>query len=135
MEDAAKIAFGPTWTDVTEDGVPGIAGTIILERNNGNEPVALTDVRGSVLLTVHATRESSTALLTLPPGTSRRELPIVIVESGNCFPHALAESKKTFILPVEVSLDGEPSLTYELTIDVADRSQFGEMINESCGVG
>jgi len=135
VQDAATITFGPTWTEVTEDGVPGLAGTIIVERNHGDKPVALTDMRGSVLLSVHATRESSTALLTLQPGTARREIPIVIVESGNCFPHALAESKKTFILPAEVSLDGEPPLVYELTIDTADRSQFGAMINESCGVG
>lgn len=135
VEDFATIRFGPTWTDVTEDGVPGLAGTVTVERNHANVPVAVTDMRGSVLLSVHAARQSNAALVTLEPGASRRELAIVIVESGNCFPHALAESKKTFILPVEVSLDGEPPLTYELTIAVADRAHFGSMINESCGVG
>jgi hypothetical protein len=135
IQDVAKITFGPTWTEVTEGGVPGLAGTIVMERNNGNEPVTLTDMGGSVLLSVHAARESAAALATLAPGRSRLEVPIVFVESGNCFPHALAESKKTFILPAQVSLNGEPPLTYELTIDVADRSQFGQMINESCGVG
>jgi len=135
VQDAASISFGPTWTEVTEDGKPGLAGTIIVERNHGDKPVALTDMGGSVLLSVHATRESSAALVTLEPGTTRRELPIVFVESGNCFPHALAESKKTFILPAQVSLDGEPPLVYELIIAVEDRAQFGRMINESCGVG
>jgi len=135
IEDAVSIQFGDTWKPVTEDGVPGLAGTVVVERNHGDQPVALTDMSGSVLLSVHVDRESDDALLTLEPGTSRRELPVVIVESGNCFPHALAESKKTFFLPVEVSLDGEPPLVYELIIDVADRARFGVMINESCGVG
>ena len=135
VQDAASISFGPTWTEVTEDGKPGLAGTIIVERNHGDEPVTLTDMGGSVLLSVRASRESDAALLTLEPGTTRRELPIVFVESGNCFPHALAESKKTFILPAQVSLDGEPPLVYELIIAVEDRAQFGRMINESCGVG
>jgi hypothetical protein len=135
VEDAATIRFGSTWTDVTDNGVPGLAGTLVVERNHGNGPVEITDIRGSVLLSVQAERESSAALVTLAPGTSTRELPIVIVESGNCFPHALAESKKTFFIPVDVSIDGEPSLTYELMIAVADRAHFGTMINESCGVG
>ncbi len=54
---------------------------------------------------------------------------MVIGQSGNCTAHALAESKKTFILPVEVVLGDDPPITTEVTIDVGARPQFNDMIN------
>ena len=132
--NAVRIGFGDTWTPAERDGVPALAGTIVLERNTGDELVELVRLDGSVLLTVYSERDGQPAVLALGPGVARAELPVVIVQSGQCAAHALAESKKTYILPVLVSLAGEPPLPYDLSLDESVRPQFGTLINTACGV-
>ena len=97
--------------------------------------IVVTRLDGSVLLRVDPQDTNADPILRLAPGTDSAELPIVIEQSGRCDAHALAESKKTYILPVEVSLDGERAIAYDLIIPVALRGRFGDMINQSCGVG
>jgi hypothetical protein len=135
VSSVVDIHFGPTWTATTRSGQRGLAGTLEMVRRRAGPRVTLTRLDGSVLLVVHADAEAQAEVLALEPGAGTVTLPVVVVQSGNCSGHALTESKKTFFLPVQVGIDGEPSIPYELVVDVGVRPQFTDMINTSCGVG
>ena len=48
--------------------------------------------------------------------------------------HALAESKKTYLIVLDVAIGDEPSIGDEVAFDLPTRVLLGKMINESCGV-
>ncbi|MEO5901924.1 MAG: hypothetical protein ABIR68_17600 [Ilumatobacteraceae bacterium] len=135
VASAVDIHFDATWMPTTRNGATGLAGTLEVVRRRAGPRVVLTRLDGSVLLVVHAATEAQPEVLALEPAARMASLPVVVVQSGNCSGHALTESKKTFYLPVQVSIDGEPSLPYELVLDPAVRPQFTTMINTSCAVG
>ena len=134
VEAAVAMRFGDSWTPSSIDGRPALAGTLDVQRSEGDEAVTINSVGGSVLLDVHAAG-GATPALSLAPGSASAQIPVVIDQSGNCSGHALTESKKTFILPVEVVLGSDAPIPYEVTIDVAARPQFTDMINTACGLG
>ena len=135
VESAVEMRFGDAWTPTTAaDGQPALAGTLEVQRVDHDTPVTIETVGGSVLLAMHAADDVRPALV-LRPGAASGQIPLVVEQSGNCAAHALAESKKTFILPVEVVLGDDPPLFYEVTVPVADRGRLTDMINAACGVG
>jgi hypothetical protein len=59
----------------------------------------------------------------------------MVTQSGNCQPHALAESKHTFLLSAVVAVgDGEPVAIVVIPDDSAKR-QLGRLINRAGGTG
>jgi hypothetical protein len=132
VEASVALHFGETWTPTTTaDGHPALAGTLDVERTRTDQPVTIAAVGGSVLLDVHAAGDTEPPLV-LAAGQSGAQIPVVIAQSGNCTGHALTESKKTFILPVQVVLGDEPAVPYEVTIATTSRPQFNDMINAAC---
>ena len=73
--------------------------------------------------------------LTLAPNDAEAERPVALVQSGDCRPHALAESKHTFFLRATVSVEGGPTLVVYVRPDADDEAQLLALINRSCGVG
>ena len=70
-----------------------------------------------------------------PPTSRRATIPIVIEQSGNCAAHALAESKKTFFIPIGVAIGDEEPAADVITFDAPAKQLLNQLINESCGVG
>lgn len=129
----------PTWTDVTlPDGRPALAGALRLDRvasASVDVLVRVTAVSGSVLLTVTPTGPAAAAdLVTLAPGQTAARLPVVLAQSGNCAPHALAESKQTFLLGVTFVVGDRPEIVVDVVPDQASKDRLTAMINRSCGV-
>lgn len=135
VTSAAAPSWEPAWTDVTlADGRPGLAGTLRLDRRLGTDPVRITAVAGSVLLTVTPAPGAGGPLLVLDPAADAARLPVVIAQSGNCAPHALAESKQTFLLPVTFVVGDRPDVVVDVVPDDASKARLNAMINHSCGV-
>jgi hypothetical protein len=132
---AAKVSFGTTWTrTTTSDGAPAVRGTVEMQRNHSTEPITLVRLNGSVLLRLVDLSPSSPAAV-LDAGQDSLTVPILIEQSGRCESHALAESKKTYLIVLDVGIGDEPPIGDEVAFDIPSRVVLGKMINDSCGVG
>lgn len=132
---AADLQFGNTWTHTTTaSGEPAVRGTLELRRKSSDAPLAVTRINGSVLLRITAERPSD-PIATLGPRDDAVSIPIVIEQSGNCSAHALAESKKTFIIPIDVAVGDRDPMAYVVTFDLASQRLLNDMINASCNLG
>ncbi len=132
---AADVHFGDEWTpSTTADGRPAVVGTLEVRRNESDATITVTRIDGSVLLRISPVTPAD-PLTVLAPGQQAASIPIVIEQSGNCSPHALAESKKTFIIPVTVGIGEEPAAADVVTFDAPAKAVLNRVINESCGVG
>ena len=132
---AAKVSFGTTWTrTTTSDGAPAVSGTVEMRRNHSTEPITLVRLNGSVLLRL-VDLSPSTPAAVLEAGQDSLTVPILIQQSGRCEAHALAESKKTYLIVLDVDIGDEPPIGDEVAFDMPSRVVLGKMINDSCGVG
>jgi hypothetical protein len=105
VAEAVEIVFGPTWTPSPEPDDMVLRGSLIFRRLSPGEEVTLEQMAGTVIFDLRAPPEVSPPLLRLDPGTSEAELAID-VSADRCDPHALIESKRSFLFPLWVSLDG-----------------------------
>jgi hypothetical protein len=132
---AADLHFGSDWTPTTTAaGKPAVLGTIELRRNESDDPIVVTRVDGSVLLRISPV-EPSDPVAVMAPDQQAATIPIVVEQSGNCSAHALAESKKTFIIPIGVGIGDEDPAADVITFDAPAKQLLTQLINASCGVG
>ena len=137
VEHAASVAFDPEWTDATApDGRPAALGTLRLHRRHGSDPVTVTQINGSVLLSIAPVipPAADAPLLRLAGDATDATLPVIVTQSGRCEAHALAESKHTFFLPVGLAVDTAAVVLIDVIPDDAAKVQLLKMINRSCGV-
>jgi hypothetical protein len=134
VANAATIAFGATWTDTEFEGKPASSGTLRIERTNGTEPITITEIRGSVLLRFRPEKPPTGTLMSLAAGERVAEVPVMLVESGDCRPHAIADSKHTFFLPAVVTIGSNPTVIIDVLPDPKSQIQLSAMINRSCGL-
>ena len=134
----ATVSFGPVWTDTAIDGRPAATGVLRLHRTGRSGPaVRVVEVLGTVLLRVDPIEAPAQGepWLTLGSTDGGAELPVALLQSGDCRPHALAESKHTFFLRAAVAVEGGPTLTVYVRPDADDEGQLLRLINRACGVG
>jgi len=132
---AADLRFGSEWTPATTTaGKPAVHGTIEVHRNESDAPLVITNIGGSVLLRISPLAPSDPVLV-LAPDQQTATIPIVVEQSGNCAAHALAESKKTFFIPIGVAIGDEDPAADVITFDAPAKQVLNQLINESCGVG
>ena len=108
-------------------------GTIELRRRHADQTLTITRVNGSVLLRISALSPSEPVAV-LEPGQDSATVPIRIEQSGNCDPHALIESKKTFIIPIGFAVGDDQPFASVIRFDVPAQRLLFRMINESCGL-
>jgi hypothetical protein len=132
---AADLRFGDAWTPTTNAaGHPAVSGTIEVRRNQSDEAIVVTHIDGSVLLRINPVPPSDPVAV-LAPDQQTATIPILVEQSGNCSAHALAESKKTFVIPIGVAVGDEDPAADIVTFDTAAKQLLNALINESCGVG
>ncbi|SDR11720.1 hypothetical protein [Thermostaphylospora chromogena] len=127
---AADVAFASRWTSTTRDGHPALHGHIRIRRKRPGPTVTLHDIRGSVILQLRP-RVTGTPVATLRPQDDRLRIPVRIIAT-RCDAHALAESKKTFVLPYWVSIDGGRPHYLEFTVSPALRTRLQSLIARTC---
>jgi hypothetical protein len=96
--EAADIGFGDGWT--VDDGVLSVPIAMSLL---GDDAVTIEQVAGSVIFVVEAAAPmpgtTDQVDVTIGPDAPDAEVPIR-VRAERCEPHAVAESKKTFLFPI-----------------------------------
>ncbi len=101
-----RVALGYSADYAMADGVVNAALTV--QRRSGDEPVAITSVRGSVLIELVPVDAGAQPLGELTAGAETSSVP-VRMRVIRCDPHAVIESKKTFQLATWVSVgDRQP---------------------------
>lgn len=123
------LSVAPAWEDAgLVRGEPALRGVV--------EAAARPDAGGLRLAVEGATTlftvaEPSTA--ELPPGTGETAgLPVVLTVT-RCDPHAVAEDKKGYLLPVRVAVDGAEPVLVEVPVPVPERGPLQELIDTTCG--
>jgi hypothetical protein len=98
-----------------------------LSRRSGDEPVTVARVSRSVILDV--TGEELPVELT---GDQDELSTPLVFTSATCDPHALAETKKPYVFPLEVTVgDGEP-VVMDLPVDDDLRAGLERLVNRVC---
>lgn len=92
--------------------------------------VTVTAMRGSVIFGMEPMR-SEELPLTLAAGADGASINVVF-EASRCDDHAFAESKKTFVFPVWLSVDGAEPVYYELRPE-PDLKQALQEAFDACG--
>jgi hypothetical protein len=104
-----------------------VTGQLRLTRREGSDPVTVSRVGRSVILDVTADE--------LPDGMAGDEdefsTPLRFT-SATCDPHALAETKKPYVFPLEVAVgDGDP-VAIDLPVDEELRQRLEALVDRVC---
>ena len=120
-----------TWSDAGEvRGEPVLRGAVVATPRPGATDLALAVEGATTLFTVV---QPSTALLAA--GATEPAALDVLLSVTRCDPHAVAEDKKGYLLPVRVSVDGAAAVLVEVAIPVPERAPLQDLIDRTCGFG
>ncbi len=121
--DRSDVGFGPDFTVV--DDVMTTAVT--LTRREGDEPIAVTNVRGSVLFTIQPIEPAAVPLAVMAAGDTTAAAPIRI-HVGRCEAHAVADAKKPYQFAVWVTVGESEPYFLELAPEGELRAALAEML-------
>lgn len=126
---AADLGFGDDWVTVS----PATArGTIRLARTTASEPLVLEQVQGTVILSLRVLDGVGDGpVATLPAGETATEVGVE-VSAARCDPHALIESKKTYVFPMWVRRGDAPVMFLAVEPAGPSRAAFEALIREGC---
>ncbi len=121
--DVATPSFGPVESQSDSE----MRTSIVLTRGNSHttSPVTLTSMTGNIVFIVTL---AAGADATLEPGQVSTAVPAVVTV-GRCDPHVFAESKKTFVFPVRLAIDGAEPAYVEIQPDPASRAALQALFN------
>lgn len=104
--------------------------SLVLTRGTGAAPVTLERITGNIVFAIEV---DEGAERTLAAGASVLAVPVTVTV-GRCDPHVFAESKKTFVFPVYLSVDGGEAQVVEF-IPPDDVKAVLQEAFSACGPG
>ena len=144
LGEAVQVRYGPGWTRAGR-GYRDARGRLVLRRRASREPIVLTAVGGNVIFTVTAhvddspqrpqrdpqrpQREPQRALAILRPGDERLTVPVAVAAS-RCDAHAVADSKKTFLLPLWLRVGAAEEQYLEVEVTGRARRLLTDVISD-----
>lgn len=141
LRRAVTVGFGSQWLLGRDGAVPALHGSVELRRGQGEGDVALTQLGDSVILSVRPLGAADAgdalagdAVLRLPPGEDLAGVPVVVT-APRCDPHALAASQRTFVFPLQLSLEGGPESYTVLEPDATGLVALQGLIDLACSPG
>ncbi len=112
----------------THDAGEGLRTELVVERRRSTVPVRVTGLRGSVIFTVEPIDPVETPLVQLASDQGAARLRVQIVAS-RCDPHAVADSKKTYLFSVWVELGEAPAQVVTVYSEPVLRRQLARLID------
>lgn len=116
------MSFAPGWTRRGDSAF----GTLVLSRRSGALPVTVSAVDGSVIFTL---RETGTLPAVLQAEDVR--VPVEALPS-RCDPHALAESKRTFVFAIATAIGDGPVLSVPVRPQPEDLPGLQKLLLDVC---
>jgi hypothetical protein len=123
--EGVTMTYGDDWTLEGTGRRARLVGEVTLERGDEPGPIALTALRGSVLLELHLPHRP-----VLPPGTDTVTAPLVIVVP-RCDEHALTESSQTFLFLAQFRL-GDDQVSAIRQPKGPTRAAAQRLLDEAC---
>ncbi len=129
VAEHVRLSTDPEWVDggPLPDGTPTLLGALVAEPVPGGGPVALV-VQGATTLFTFVTAADAS----LAAGAEETVRLPLRVRVTRCDPHAVAEDKKGYLVPVRASLDGAEPLLVEVAVPVPERAALQGLIDASC---
>lgn len=104
-----------------------LTGRLAVTRTGGDDAgVTVTRVEGNVLYAAEAE-----VPLELAAGEREASAGMTIA-TARCDPHALAETKQPYLMPLAVSVDGGPEVVLDLPLDEAQRAALRALTDRVC---
>ena len=137
LGEAVQVRYGAGWTRAGR-GYRDARGRLVLRRRASREPIVLTAVGGNVIFTVTAhvddspqrpQRDPQRALAILRPGDERLTVPVAVAAS-RCDAHAVADSKKTFLLPLWLRVGAAEEQYLEVEVTGRGRRLLTDVISD-----
>lgn len=107
-----------------------VHGMLRLTRRDSDESIAVTDVRGSVLYDV--VPQQGTALPVVLAATASSVAMPIQVSPATCAAHVIAETKKPFVYPLWLSLDGAEPVFSEIPVTTSQRDVLYRSLLVAC---
>ncbi|WP_284328248.1 hypothetical protein [Demequina litorisediminis] len=101
--DAAQPGFATSPDLWTLDG-DALSTVVTLTRGSSDAAATLTLLRGNVIFSLEPAQDA--VPVTLEPAQASATVPVTI-RASRCDAHAFAESKKTYVFPAWIEVDGE----------------------------
>jgi hypothetical protein len=110
-----------------EDEDEALTGAIRLTRHSGSDPITVGRVGRSVIIEV-----TGPDLPVEMAGDEDELSTPVEFTSATCDPHALAETKKPYVFPLEVTVGDEEPVVMRLPVDDELRARLVELVDRVC---
>lgn len=133
LRAAAQVRFLGPWTRIEHDSLPYLRGRLAVDRIGGHQPVTVTSVFGSVLLSFDP-MEPRRPVAVLKGDQAALRIPVRIGSSGRCDKHALGGSTQTYLLSVYVRRGDGPVQRLILTPDAPTRDRILHVVHDACGI-
>jgi hypothetical protein len=102
-----------------------------LRRGQTTEAVSVDGFGGNVLYTIRARPPAAVPLVTLAPGQAETVLPLE-VRATRCDPHALAESKQSYVVRLHLVVGASPAQLTTVRADEDDTRLLDELTARTC---
>jgi len=111
--------------DLAPAGPAVLRGTVRIQRRAGAGPIALTEVRDSVVFTLRLPLPA-----VLPVGSDRLDVPLE-VRMASCSGHVIGEAKQPYLFPAFLRLDGAQA-QLDLPTTSAEHRLLQELVRTGC---
>lgn len=131
LRAVADVRLLDRWTRIEVGGVPYLRGWIELDRKSDGEPVTVTSLRGSVLLSFQPIRPGH-PVATLSGDQPMLRIPVRVGSTVLCTGHALGGSTQTFLLSAYVRHGDASAQRVLLVPDEATKERILDVVHDSC---
>lgn len=115
-----------TWSEF--DGAPALTGNLRLVRGTSTESIAVTDMRGSVVLKAAARAELPA---TMAADVATVDVPVYF-RQATCDPHYLADTKQPVLFPLWLSFGGRDQEYSTIPVTEAHHDLLIDFLGEVC---
>lgn len=120
------LGMAPDWTATEVGGRPGVTGALEVSPRGGADDVTVSVEGATTLFTI-----VEPAAVELEEGSAAVTLPLTLVVA-RCDPHAVAEDKKGYLMPVRVVVAEAPAVLVEVPVPVPERAPLQTLLDRSC---
>ena len=125
LADQVTISYASGWT--VDEQRETLDGDLLLRRNTGDLPVAVTGASGSVLYDLDVRRE-----VVSRQGTAVTRVPLSITPGNRCDEHAIGQATAPFTFQVVLSVDGGPESVVLVVPPVPIQEQAAALLTLHC---
>ena len=133
LDDAASLTMSIGRVVRTADGIPFYPGTVDLRRDQvPGDPVTVVDLGGSILFSVLPAVGRKLRPVTLSSGSPALTLPIRVVPTRRCEPHARGNTSQPFLFSVFSRTGGDPVHRSITVPDKATQLRLWGLLDRYC---